>query len=399
MRSFQILYLLLFWGLYGFMSYASIVSLKRTILSTTKNWIAKLLVVYSVGLLLSFFLLYVWPNSARETGEYSIYLMYNSLLALDFVFKLPLTVFFLFSFILPRKKATTVHFIGLIISICVGSSVIYGVLLGRNSYVVNRIELEFENLPERFDGYKIVQISDTHLGGFIHSKKIMNKTKREIETINPDLLLFTGDLVNNFAKELRGWQGLFTELTQNKKAFSILGNHDYGNYSSWESETAKEENFKKIVDANQSYGFKLLRNEHVKLYSGNDSIFLIGVENWGHPPFPQYANLEKAMAGVTKNTFKILMTHDPAHWEAVVKKRQDVDFTLSGHTHGMQWGIKKAGILFSIASLAHTNWAGLYCYGNSQLYVNTGLGTVGIPMRINMPPELTVFTLKRVEID
>lgn len=399
MRSFQIFYLLLFWGFYGFISYASIASLKKTILSSAKKWVSKLLMVYSIGLLLSFFILYVWPSSVRNTGEYSVYLIYNALLSLDFVFKLPLTVFFLLSFIWPRQKATTAHFIGLIISVCLGSSIVYGVLFGRNNFVVNRVELEFNNLPKAFDGYQVVQISDTHLGGFIHSKKVIKKSKSEIEAINPDLILFTGDLVNNFANELKGWKDLFTELTHNKKAFSILGNHDYGNYTNWESESAKDQNFEKIVAANQSFGFQLLRNEHVKLYSNSDSIYLIGVENWGHPPFPQYANLEKAMAGVEKNTFKILMTHDPAHWDAVVKNRQDVDLSLSGHTHGMQWGIQKAGIVFSIASLIHTNWAGLYRYGNSQLYVNTGLGTVGIPMRINMPPELTVFTLKRVEID
>lgn len=355
--------------------------------------------LYSVALLLSFFILYVWPNSARNTGEYSVYLIYNSLLSFDFVFKLPLSVFFLLGFILPRKKVLTSHFIGLIISLCLGGSIVYGVMFGRNSFVVNRVELDFKNLPKAFDGYRVVQISDTHLGGFIHSKKVMKKTRNEIEAINPDLILFTGDLVNNFANELKGWQELFSELTHNKKAFSILGNHDYGNYTNWESDTEKDENFEKIVAANQSFGFKLLRNEHVKLYSDSDFIYLIGVENWGHPPFPQYANLNKAMVGVTENTFKILMTHDPAHWDAVVKNRQDIDLSLAGHTHGMQWGIKKAGILFSVASLVHTNWAGLYRYGNSQLYVNTGLGTVGIPMRINMPPELTVFTLKRVEVD
>lgn len=399
MRSFQIFYLLLFWAFYGFISYASIASLKKTILSSAKSWIPKTLLFYSIALLLSFFILYVWPNSARNTGEYSLYLIYNSLLSFDFVVKLPLTIFFLLGFILPRKNVLTLNFIGLIISLCLGSSIIYGVMYGRNSFVVNRVELDFKHLPKAFDGYRVVQISDTHLGGFLHSKKVMGKAKSEIETINPDLILFTGDLVNNFANELKGWQDLFSELTHNKKAFSILGNHDYGNYTNWDSELEKDENFEKIVEANQTFGFKLLRNEHVKLYSEKDSIYLIGVENWGHPPFPQYANLNKAMEGVTENTFRILMTHDPAHWDAVVKNRQDIDLSLSGHTHGMQWGIKKAGILFSVAALAHTNWAGLYRFGNSQLYVNTGLGTVGIPMRINMPPELTVFTLKRVEVD
>ncbi|MBK6284947.1 MAG: hypothetical protein IPF54_21980 [Draconibacterium sp.] len=143
----------------------------------------------------------------------------------------------------------------------------------------------------------------------------------------------------------------------------------------------------------------MLNNEHAKLNSKTDSIYIVGVENWGHPPFPQYANVEKALAGVPKNAFKILLTHDPAHWDEVIKYTGDIALTLSGHTHGLQWGIMRAGITFSLGYLARHNWGGLYKFNDSFLYVNTGLGTVGIPWRINMPAEITVFTLKRVEVD
>jgi predicted MPP superfamily phosphohydrolase len=227
----------------------------------------------------------------------------------------------------------------------------------------------------------------------------MLKVKTETEKINPDIVLFTGDLVNNFSKELVGWDEVFQKINKKSESYSILGNHDYGDYTNWKSDTAKIENFKKIISSHETFGFKLIDNNHVKLKSGNDSLYIIGVENWGHPPFPQYANLEQAMKGIPEDAFKILLSHDPAHWEQIIKYRDDISLTLSGHTHGAQWGIKKAGFTFSLIYLTRENWGGLYEYGKSRLYVNTGLGTVGIPWRINMPCELTVITLKRVEID
>jgi predicted MPP superfamily phosphohydrolase len=292
-----------------------------------------------------------------------------------------------------------VYSMGLILSIATCSSVIYGALFGKKDLVVNQIELEFPNLPQNYNGFTILHISDIHLGNFINSKKLLYKVKTETEEINPDIILFTGDLVNNFSNELKGWDGIFREITKDRDSFSILGNHDYGDYTDWKSETAKIENFQKIISSHETFGFKLLNNEHIKLKSGTDSMYIIGVENWGRPPFPQYANLEKAMTGIPENTFKILLSHDPAHWEQIIKNIENISLTLSGHTHGLQWGIKKAGITFSLIYLTRENWGGLYKYGNSLLYVNTGLGTVGIPWRINMPCELTVITLKRIEID
>ncbi|GAB1452371.1 hypothetical protein MASR2M47_24270 [Draconibacterium sp.] len=227
----------------------------------------------------------------------------------------------------------------------------------------------------------------------------MLKVQSETNKIDPDIILFTGDLVNNFSNELIGWDSIFKGITQNRDCFSILGNHDYGNYTTWKSEAEKIENFNQIVSGNKTFGFRLLNNEHVKLKTKTDSIYIVGVENWGHPPFPQYANIEKAVAGIPKDAFKILMTHDPAHWDEVIKYRGDFGFTISGHTHGMQWGIMRAGITFSLIYFTRQKWGGLYKFNDSYLYVNTGLGTVGIPWRINMPAEITVFTLKRVEID
>ena len=237
------------------------------------------------------------------------------------------------------------------------------------------------------------------MGGFMNSKQLLNQVKTETDEINPDIILFTGDLVNNFANELDGWKEIFQEITINRECYSILGNHDYGNYTNWKNETEKIENFNQIVSSSELLGFKLLNNDHTIHKTESDSIYIIGVENWGHPPFPQYANLEKAMDGVPTKAFKILMTHDPSHWDQVIRHRGHVQLTLAGHTHGLQWGIVKAGITFSLSYFVRQNWGGLYKHDDSYLYVSTGLGTVGIPWRINMPAEMTVITLKRVEID
>ena len=399
MRAFQFIYLVIFLIFYLSISLGTIASLSKTVGNTGKKLVRIIILIISILFILGFVFLYVWPNNARDTGEYSWYLIYNALLSIDFIFKIPLSLTFIFGLIFFRNKKPTIYFIALIISICLGSSVLFGTIHGKNELISNKIELEYSNLPSEFDNYKVLHFSDTHLGTFINSKTLMNKTVREIGNLNPDIILFTGDLVNNFSNELEGWKEIFEKINYKNNSFAILGNHDYGNYSSWSSDTAKVKNFNAIVNAHLDFGFKLLNNENYTLRKGADSIFIVGVENWGHPPFPQYANLDKAMTGVNKETFKILLTHDPAHWDAVVKERQDIELSLSGHTHGLQWGIKKAGINFSLSYFVRKNWGGLYRFGNSDLYVNTGLGMVGIPWRINMPGEITLITLKRVKID
>lgn len=318
---------------------------------------------------------------------------------MDFVFKLPLVISYFLSFVFSGKSKSIISYMGLVLSTGLVLSVLYGTIYGKSELKIKTVELDFKLLPKEFHNLRILHISDTHLGGFMKSKKVMNLVGAETNKANPDIILFTGDMVNNFYFELDGWTEIFQNLTKEKPSYAILGNHDYGNYSNWKIESEKVENFNQIVNAHKDFGFQLLNNKHVILKSGEDSIYIIGVENWGHPPFPQYADLEQAMNGVPRDAFKILLTHDPAHWDEVIKHRGDVHLTLSGHTHGMQWGIVKAGITFSLSYFVRHNWGGLYKYENSYLYVNTGLGTVGIPWRINMPAEMTVITLKRVEVD
>jgi len=358
-----------------------------------------LLVIISVFIIVSFVFLYIWPLKTPDLKDYTVHLIFNAILSVDFIFKITITLFFIIGAFYSDKRKPIIYTIGLILSIASSSAVIYGTFFGTKETIVNNVELKFSDLPKNYDGFKILHISDIHLGNFFRSKKVLQKVQKETKKIDPDIILFTGDLVNNFASELDEYNDVVQEITKNKQSFSILGNHDYGNYSTWKNEASKIQNFNKIENGHKIMGFRLLNNEHIKLKSNSDSIFVIGVENWGHPPFPQYANLEKAMNGIPENSFKILLSHDPAHWEEVVKNRGDIALTLSGHTHGFQWGIKKAGITFSLSYLSRKNWGGLYKYGNSQIYVNTGLGTVGVPWRINMPAELTVITLKRVEIN
>ena len=399
MRTFQLISILLFLMFYAFISWGAIKCLLRIAPPVQQKKVSKIFTIISVSVFTGFILLYVWPMTTRNLRGYSLHLVYNAILSIDFVFKFSLTLSFLAGIFIREKWKPVTYIIGFILSVGISSSVLYGAILGRKGLITNNVELDFKNLPREFNGLRIAQISDTYLGGFMGSKKLLNKVADKIELINPEYVLFTGDLVNNFSDELDGWESTFMKITNNKKCYSILGNHDYGNYSNWKDDSIKTENFSKIVAAHKTFGFKLLNNEHVKLYSGKDSIYLIGVENWGHPPFPQYANLETAVNEIPVNAFKILLTHDPAHWDEVISKRDDIDLTLSGHTHGFQWGIQKAGITFSLSYFVRKNWGGLYNANKNFLYVNTGLGTVGIPWRINMPGELTVITLKRIEID
>jgi len=399
MRTFQLLFIVIFLVFYSVISYGAVKSLLYITLPTVRKKVLWLTITISTATFISFILLYVWPLTARNTQEYTVHLIYNAILSIDFVFKIPLSISFLTGILVCSKRKATVYYMGFILSVAISGSVIYGALFGRKDLDVKQISLEYANLPKNYDGFKILQISDLHLGGFMKSKQLLNKVKIETEIINPDIVLFTGDLVNNFSNELDGWKSIFQEITTKRNSYSILGNHDYGDYTNWKKDSDKIENFKRIKSSHETFGFKLIDNDHVKLKSGTDSLYIIGVENWGHPPFPQYANLEQAMNGIPENAFKILLSHDPAHWEQIIKYRDDISLTLSGHTHGLQWGIKKAGITFSLIYLTRKNWGGLYKYRNSYLYVNAGLGTVGIPWRINMPAELTVITLKRVEVD
>lgn len=260
---------------------------------------------------------------------------------------------------------------------------------------VIKIQVYIPNLPEAFRGYKIVQISDIHLGSW---NKKFNKLKTVIKLVNeqnPDIIVFSGDIVNNFANETQGWQPYFLELKAKSGKYAVLGNHDYGDYTEWKSNKERMENRRLIKQAIRDFGFQLLLNENVYLKKGADSILLVGVENWGNTMQSRYSNLNKALSGSIPNTPKILISHDPSQFDPEIVGKKDIVLTLSGHTHAAQLGIKIGGRLFSPAALVFKYWAGLYKVNNQYLYVNRGIGYIGLPMHIGVRPEITVIELNR----
>ena len=269
-----------------------------------------------------------------------------------------------------------------------------GAFVTPNNFEVKHTELAIHNLPKAFDGYKIIQISDIHLGSFGANTTKLNPIVELINQQDVDLLVFTGDMVNNYADEANGWDPVFTALKAKDGKFAILGNHDYGDYSDWPSEASRLENRNGIAQRIEAFGFTLLRNEHVHLRRGTDSIALAGVENWGKPPFPKYGDLAYAMQSIESDNVVLLLSHDPSHWQAEVLNYPNIKLTLSGHTHAAQFMFRWFGRNVSPSAWVYRNWDGLYSNGNQHLYINRGLGYVGLPMRIGARPEISVLTLR-----
>ncbi|QCR23566.1 metallophosphoesterase [Pontibacter sp. SGAir0037] len=287
--------------------------------------------------------------------------------------------------------------LGLVMAAIPFTASIYGMVKGAYDYRVKRITLRFPNLPQAFDGYKMLQISDLHTGSFNSTSPL----KEAVELINKqqaDLVFFTGDLVNNMAVELQEHQHTLKGIRAKTGVFSVLGNHDYGDYVQWESREAKRQNLQTLINAHRQMGWDILLNENRRIEKDGEHISVLGVENWGNRAgFPKYGDLAKAYNGAENSPFKVLLSHDPSHWDGEINQRfQDIDLTLSGHTHGMQFGINVPGLKWSPVQYVYKQWAGLYQKGKQYLYVNTGLGFLGYPGRVGFLPEITVFELKRV---
>ena len=272
---------------------------------------------------------------------------------------------------------------------------IYGIIQGKYNYKVLKYQLRFKDLPDAFDGFTITQISDIHSGSFTNREKI----QYGVDLINKqksDLMLFTGDIVNNKADEMDNWIDVFSQLKAKGGKYSILGNHDYGDYMDWKDPQDKIDNFEAVKAIHNKIGFDLLLDEHRYLEKDGQKIALVGVENWGKG-FNQAGDLEKASTNINKNDFKILMSHDPSHWEHVVKKDDfNYQLTLSGHTHGLQMGIEIPGwFKWSPSKFAYKQWAGLYEEYGRYINVNRGFGYHAFPGRVGIWPEITVIELKK----
>ena len=270
----------------------------------------------------------------------------------------------------------------------------WGIISGAHDYRVRKHTIYLPNLPKEFDGIQVAQISDIHAGSFFNKTAV----KGGIELLNkqkPDLVFFTGDLVNDKASEVKDYIDVFNKVKAPLGTYSILGNHDYGEYVEWSSPAAWKQNMNDLYTAHKELGWELLLNENRHLTVDGASIGLMGIENWGIG-FAQYGDMKKTYAGMEELPTKILLSHDPTHWDAQVRHEfKDVDLTLAGHTHGMQMGVQFGDWEWSPSKLRYKHWGGLYREGEQQLYVNRGYGYIGLPARIGMPPEITILTLKK----
>lgn len=290
------------------------------------------------------------------------------------------------------QRFTFLSKFGFYVAIVVFLFIGQGILFGKYNYKYKNVNITSSRIPDSFNGFKIVQLSDIHIGS-LNNKKAVEKTIAKINSMKPDVILFTGDLVNNFAEELIGWEHIFQKLESKYGTFSVLGNHDYGEYVNWPNDTAAKENLELLIKKHEEIGFKLLLNTSEQIIIENDSLAIVGVENWGLPPFHQYGDLKKALSETNENQFKILLSHDPSHWEAEILPKSNINLTLSGHTHGMQAGINLGKFKWSPVKYKYPRWSGLHQIKEQFLYVNQGFGFIGFPGRIGMPPEITVITL------
>ncbi|MBL7856931.1 MAG: metallophosphoesterase [Cyclobacteriaceae bacterium] len=277
-------------------------------------------------------------------------------------------------------------------------TLVFGILSGATDYQVFRKKIILPNLPKAFDGLRIGQLSDIHAGTF-YSKVGVRGGVEMMMAEKADVLFFTGDLVNIQTSEVKDYITIFDKLKAPLGVFSVTGNHDYGNYRWWPDDASKQKNFDEMLEAHRLMGFDLLMNEHRFLEAGGDKLAIMGVENWGVGPshrFPKYGKLNVAHAGTEDAAVKLLLSHDPSHWDAQIRPEfSDIDVTFAGHTHGFQMGVKIGDMRWSPAQYRFKQWAGLYQEANQYLYVNQGFGCIGYPGRIGMPPELTIVELKR----
>ena len=396
--------ILLIIDIYAFQALRTLVKLKWMLVS-----------YQAISFLLLVFILYSFSQFDRSVGQTKQTLFTMGLLLLVYLPKMILTLVLLgedifrigagsfnyfasndsnIDFLASRRKF--VSQIGLGLAAVPFLSLIYGVTIGKYNYKVIKQRIYFPDLPDAFDGFKITQISDVHSGSFDNPDKI-NYAIDLINLQDSDMILFTGDIVNTDAKEMHPWIDSFNRIKKHEYGkYSVLGNHDYGEYVTWPTEKEKEDNFQAIKDLHGQIDFKLLLNEHKIIEKGSDQLAIVGVENWGNN-FKKAGDINLASENLTKNDFKILMSHDPSHWDYEIQHHdKHFQLTLSGHTHGMQFGIEIPGyIKWSLAQYVYKQWAGLYENRGRYVYVNRGFGFHAYPGRVGIMPEITVLELKK----
>ncbi|WP_343613701.1 metallophosphoesterase [Flavobacterium sp.] len=368
-----------------------------------------------ISLLLLIFIIYSFTQFDRSVGQTKQFMFTTGLMLLVYVPKIVMTLVMFgedifrvgasivnyFIYQAPRKEMMPdrrkfVSQLALGLAAVPFLSLIYGIFEGKYNFKVIKQTIFFPDLPDEFDGFKITQISDVHSGSFDNPDKI-NYAIDLINQQEADMILFTGDIVNTHAKEMHPWLETFNRIKQYKYGkFAVLGNHDYGEYVTWPSEKEKEKNFEDIKKLYGQIGFDLMLNENRYIQKGDNKIALVGVENWG-VNFKKAGDLNKASENLAEDEFKVLMSHDPSHWDAEIKKHpKKFHLTLSGHTHGMQFGIEIPGYFkWSLAQYIYKQWAGLYEEAGRYVYVNRGFGFHAYPGRVGIMPEITVIELKK----
>lgn len=275
------------------------------------------------------------------------------------------------------------------------AAMMYGIISGAHDYRIRRKTIYLPNLPKSFDGIKIGQLSDIHSGSFFSKTAVKGGVEMMLNE-KPDLLFFTGDLVNNETSEVNEYIDVFKKIKAPLGVYSVTGNHDYGDYKSWSTTQAKRNNFKDLMEAHKLMGYDLLMNENRIIEQGGDKIAILGIENWGAGRFAKYGKIDQAYKGTDEAAVKLLLSHDPSHWDAQVRPTyKDIDIAFAGHTHGFQFGIEIGDFKWSPSQYVYKQWAGLYQEENQYLYVNRGFGYLGYPGRVGIPPELTIIELKR----
>ena len=294
-----------------------------------------------------------------------------------------------------RKKVKYGLVISAIVAIVTFLALWWGALFTRCQIEVKRVEMEFSNLPVQFDGYTIAQFSDFHLGSYGTDTTFASIVVDSINSLSPDLICFTGDLVNRCTDEAEPFIDVLSRLKAKDGVLSILGNHDYGDYMHWESPQLRDANNALLCELQRQMGWTMLNNADTVVCRGENQICIIGVENWGEPPFPKYGKLSKAHHSLNDGDFKILLSHNPRHWRGEVIPKSNIDLMLAGHTHAMQIEVNLFGRRLSPSAWRYSEWGGTYIHDSQKLYVNIGLGEVAIPMRLGATPEITLITLKR----
>ena len=416
MRSFAFILLIipvfLLIDLYAYKGLRKVVSCKKP---DFKSWFFWFWWIFSLGMVAGVILFYIkYSKDPGQTELVGRIMKYNGLFVVQLVLKIFYVLFELFRDLVqavrkiqtrlqksvnkaPRSESRRdfIRKVGVVASIIPFIGLIHGIGWGRFNFTLHRKKLYFPNLPLPFNGLRVIQLSDAHLGSLNgHQDKIMEVVE-QVNELKPDLIVFTGDMVNNYSYEMSSWVPIWKKLTARIGKFAVLGNHDYGNYSEWPSAQARKKNLQEIIRQEKEMGFQVLLNAHQRIEKNDESIVVAGVENWGSPPFPQHGKLDKALDGVPEEDFTLLLSHDPDHWSQKIIPDKRADLTLSGHTHGFQMGIEIGNFKISPVQLRYKHWAGLYRNEHQYLYVNRGLGYLAFPGRVGIWPEITLLELYR----